>query len=73
MATHSSVLAWRIPGTVEPAGLTQLSSNTSDSAQEGVCRYRRRKGRYKANYQQIPLDPNLDYIPSQLSSPRPPG
>ena len=22
MATHSSVLAWRIPGTVEPGGLT---------------------------------------------------
>ena len=23
MATHSSVLAWRIPGTGEPGGLTQ--------------------------------------------------
>ena len=27
MATHSSVLAWRIPGTVEPDGLPSLGSN----------------------------------------------
>ena len=26
MATHSSVLAWRIPGTGEPRGLTALGS-----------------------------------------------
>ena len=26
MATHSSVLAWRIPGTVEPGGLLSLLS-----------------------------------------------
>ena len=25
MATHSSVLAWRIPGTGEPGGLTSMS------------------------------------------------
>ena len=25
MATHSSVLAWRIPGTGEPGGLTRLT------------------------------------------------
>ena len=42
MATHSSVLAWRIPGTEEPVGLpsmgsqsrtrlTQLSSSSSNS------------------------------------------
>ena len=24
MATHSSVLAWRIPGTVEPGGLPSM-------------------------------------------------
>ena len=24
MATHSSVLAWRVPGTVEPGGLPSL-------------------------------------------------
>ena len=27
MATHSSVLAWRIPGTVEPGGLPSMGSN----------------------------------------------
>ena len=26
MATHSSVLAWRIPGTVEPDGLPSMGS-----------------------------------------------
>ena len=27
MATHSSVLAWRIPGTVEPRGLPSMGSH----------------------------------------------
>ena len=27
MATHSSVLAWRIPGTGEPGGLTSVGSH----------------------------------------------
>ena len=27
MATHSSVLAWRIPGTAEPDGLPSLGSH----------------------------------------------
>ena len=27
MATHSSVLAWRIPGTVEPGGLLSMWSH----------------------------------------------
>ena len=27
MATHSSVLAWRIPGTAEPAGLLSMGSH----------------------------------------------
>ena len=27
MATHSSVLAWRIPGTEEPGGLPSMGSN----------------------------------------------
>ena len=44
MATYSSVLAWRIPGTAEPGGLpgvtqswtqlTQLSSSSSSSSFE---------------------------------------
>ena len=31
MATHSSVLAWRIPGTGEPGGLPSLGSPESDT------------------------------------------
>ena len=27
MATHSSILAWRIPGTEEPDGLTSMGSH----------------------------------------------
>ena len=27
MATHSSVLAWRIPGTAEPGGLPSIGSH----------------------------------------------
>ena len=27
MATHSSILAWRIPGTEEPSGLLSLGSH----------------------------------------------
>ena len=30
MATHSSVLAWRIPRTGEPGGLTSLGSHRAD-------------------------------------------
>ena len=29
MATHSSVLAWRIPGTEEPGGLPSMGSHRS--------------------------------------------
>ena len=32
MATHSSVLAWRIPGTEEPGGLLSMESHWSDLA-----------------------------------------
>ena len=31
MATHSSVLAWRIPGTEEPGGLPSLGSQQSQT------------------------------------------
>ena len=27
MATHSSILAWRLPGTVEPGGLPSMGSH----------------------------------------------
>ena len=30
MATHSSVLAWRIPGTGEPGGLPSMGSHRHD-------------------------------------------
>ena len=30
MATHSSVLAWRIPGTGEPGGLPSMGSQTDE-------------------------------------------
>ena len=32
MATHSSILAWRIPGTEEPGGLPSLGSHRVDLA-----------------------------------------
>ena len=31
MATHSSVLAWRIPGTGEPGGLPTVGSGTTEA------------------------------------------
>ena len=33
MAVHSSVLAWRIPGTEEPAGLQSMGSLESDTTE----------------------------------------
>ena len=30
MATHSGVLAWRIPGTGEPGGLPSMGSDTTE-------------------------------------------
>ena len=54
MATHSSVLAWRIPGTVEPGGLPSMglhsrtrlkrlsrSSSRGSSTCEGLISVRR--------------------------------
>ena len=45
MATHSSVLAWRIPGTVEPGGLPSMGShrigrNLSDLAAAATTNHR---------------------------------
>ena len=47
MATHSSVLAWRIPGTGEPGGLPSMGShrvghNWSDLAAAGECAWLQR-------------------------------
>ena len=33
MATHSSVLAWRIPGTGVPSGLPSMGSTESDTTE----------------------------------------
>ena len=33
MATHSSVLAWRIPGTREPGGLLSMGRTESDTTE----------------------------------------
>ena len=33
MATHSSVLAWRIPGTAEPGGLPSMGHTESDTTE----------------------------------------
>ena len=33
MATHSSVLAWRIPGMAEPGGLPSMASQESDTTE----------------------------------------
>ena len=42
MATHSSALAWRIPGTAEPGGLLSIGSHRvghdgSDLAVAAIC------------------------------------
>ena len=34
MATHSSVLAWRIPGTAEPGGLLSMGSQSQTRLME---------------------------------------
>ena len=36
MATHSSVLAWRIPGTGEPGGLPSLGLQQSQTRLKGL-------------------------------------
>ena len=34
MAAHSSVLAWRIPGTEEPGGLPSVELDTTEATQQ---------------------------------------
>ena len=55
MATHSSVLAWRIPGTGEPGGLPSMGSHRvghdwSDlaaAAAAAVCTYGHKENKIK--------------------------
>ena len=44
MATHSSILAWRIPGTEEPVGL-QFMGSQRVRYREQTCSYQRREER----------------------------
>ena len=37
MATHSSVLAWRIPGTGEPGGLPSMGSHRVGNNRSGLA------------------------------------
>ena len=37
MATHSNVLAWRIPGTEEPGGLPSMGSHYAAAACVVLC------------------------------------
>ena len=39
MATHSSILAWRIPWTEEPGGLQSIKSQRVDLANTFTCRF----------------------------------
>ena len=34
MATHSNILAWRIPWTEEPSGLQSMGSKESDTTEQ---------------------------------------
>ena len=44
MATHSSVLAWRIPGTVEPGGLPSVGSHSRTRLKQLSSKHCRGKG-----------------------------
>ena len=37
MATHSSILAWRIPWMEEPGGLQSMGHKESDMTEQEVC------------------------------------
>ena len=51
MATHSSVLAWRIPGMAEPGGLPSMGSHRVGhdwrdlAAAAAACQYKRKNNR----------------------------
>ena len=49
MATHSRILAWRIPSTEEPGELQSMESQKESDTTERVHR-RRYSGRYNSGY-----------------------
>ena len=61
MATHSSILAWRIPGTVEPGGL-RLWGRTESDTTETTWQQQRLDKHGNANFEgfQIPHSLNKD-------------
>ena len=66
MATHSSVLAWRIPGTGEPGGLPSMRShrvghNWSDLA-AAAAREEEKKGTYKTISKRVLVSSDLSII-----------
>ena len=49
MATHTSVLAWRIPGTAEPGGLLSMGSHRVGHDQSGLAAAARRSIKFLSN------------------------
>ena len=69
MAPHSSVLAWRIPGTGEPGGLPSMGShrvghNRSDLAAAAMIRWILNESLFVFLHFLGPPGPNLPYISS---------
>ena len=74
MATHSSVLAWRIPGTGEPGGLPSLGSHRvghdwSDLAAAVAAKVLSWRGKESAFCMVSPLRRNLGILPFPKISP----
>ena len=70
MATHSSVLAWRIPGTAEPGGLPSMGSHRvghdwSDLA-AAACRYYLSQIPYDYTVEVTNRFKRLDTVPEEL-------
>ena len=64
MATHSSVLAWRIPGTGEPGGLASMGSHRVGHDRSNLAA----AAAAIFSYNLYVLDPICQYIPI-VSSP----
>ena len=62
MATHSSVLAWRIPGTGEPGGL-RLWGRTESDTTEATEQQQQQHGLVAQKVKNLPFNVNLDLIP----------
>ena len=50
MATHSSVFAWRIPGTGEPGGLLSMGSHRVGHSWSDLVAAMNRKNTYHKDY-----------------------